>query len=131
MAVTRHLQTILVSVPMCHQIPLYLLTNFSHDSTLCHVKLWHTLCPCHFYFSNTFPFVIHTFIYYCRVFCQGYFLCRQNFKIVVVLWFDLGAFFRPSFMAVFNFMPGSTVHCSSSFISTHFLISAGNRHFIF
>jgi hypothetical protein len=57
--------------------------------------------------------------------------CRRNFKIVVVLWFDLGSFFRPSFMAVFNFMPGSTVHCSSSFISTHFLISAGNQHFIF
>jgi hypothetical protein len=36
MSLTRHLQTILVSAPMCLQIPLYLLTNVSQDWALCH-----------------------------------------------------------------------------------------------
>lgn len=33
---------------------------------------------------------------------------------------------RPSFLAVFNFMPGATVRCSSSVISPNYLISAAH-----
>ncbi len=114
---------------------LFLQPNVSHDWTLCHGQLViHKLYNCGTHYALVISQKLsnssskHSFTI-AGAFCLSFF--RQNFKIVVVLWFDLGAFFRPSFMAVFNFMPGSTVHCSSSFISTHFLISAGNQHFIF